>query len=200
MQPDLLIDFEIEPSAKRYELRLLQKADAAVMFALTDANRSYLREWLPWLDTIEGVNDTQNFIQHTLQQAADRQGFVAAIWEMGGIESMQENRLVGVIGLNKIDWQNRIGYIGYWLSESDRGRGIMTIACKVLVDYAFSTLQLDRLVIACAVENQPSRAIPIRLGFRHEGVARAVEWLYDRLVDHDIYVLLQREWQSQNNV
>jgi ribosomal-protein-serine acetyltransferase len=88
MQPDLLIDFEIEPSAKRYELRLLQKADAAVMFALTDANRSYLREWLPWLDTIEGVNDTQNFIQHTLQQAADRQGFVAAIWEMGGIESM----------------------------------------------------------------------------------------------------------------
>ena len=199
MQKDLLIDFAIEPSAQRYELRLLQKADAAEMFALTDANRDYLRQWLPWLDAISGVNDTQNFIQHTLQQAADRQGFVAAIWEMSGVDPMLENRLVGVIGLNKIDWQHRIGYVGYWLSKSDRGRGIMTNACRRLVDYSFSQLQLDRLVIACATQNQPSRAIPMRLGFQSEGVVRDAEWLYDRFVDHDIYALCSHEWQSRND-
>jgi ribosomal-protein-serine acetyltransferase len=199
MQKDLAIDFEIGKSGRRYELRLLQKVDAAEMFVLTDANRDYLRQWLPWLDAIEGVNDTQNFIQHTLQQAAERQGFVAAIWELGDGKAMPKDRLVGVIGLNKIEWQDRIGYIGYWLSESDRGRGIMTNACRKLIDYSFSQLQLDRLVIACAVENHLSRAIPLRLGFRHEGVALDAERLYDRFVDHDIYAIRSCQWQSRND-
>ena len=199
MPKDFEIDFEIEPLQQGYALRLLQKDDAAQLFALTDANRDYLREWLPWLDTIEGINDTQNFIQHTIQQATDRQGFAAAIWETGGVEPMPANRLVGIVGLNKIDWQNRVGYIGYWLAASDRGRGIMTEACRRLVDYSFSQLQLDRVVIACAVENQPSRAIPLRLGFQHEGVAREAEWLYDRFVDHDIYAIRSHQWHSRND-
>ncbi len=198
MFEDLLSDFTItsgthaiEPLQQRYELRLLQIDDAAQMFALTDANRDYLREWLPWVDTIEGVNDTQNFIRHTHQQATDRSGFVAAIWKLSGAAQIEKDRIVGVIGLNKIEWQNRIGYIGYWLAESDRGRGIMTGACRILIEYAFLKLNLNRLVIACASENQRSRSIPIRLGFSYEGVARDAEWLYDRFVDHDIYALLR---------
>jgi ribosomal-protein-serine acetyltransferase len=189
--------FAIARSPDRYELRLLQKEDAAALFALTDANRDYLRQWLPWLDAIAGVNDTQNFIEHTRQQAIDLQGFVAAIWELGEV-AVTTDRLVGVIGLNKIAWQHRIGDVGYWLGESDGGRGIMTSACEVLVDYAFSTLNLNRLVIACATQNQRSRAIPVRLGFEHEGVAREAEWLYDRFVDHEIYALLKRDWHSRD--
>ena len=32
------------------ELRLLEPRDSAALFALVDANRGYLREWLPWVD------------------------------------------------------------------------------------------------------------------------------------------------------
>ena len=32
------------------ELDVLNEADAEELFALVDANRAYLREWLPWLD------------------------------------------------------------------------------------------------------------------------------------------------------
>jgi ribosomal-protein-serine acetyltransferase len=56
----------------------------------------------------------------------------------------------------------------------------------------------NRVVIACASKNQRSRAIPERLGFTHEGVAREAEWLYDRFVDSEIYALLNREWNSDN--
>ena len=192
---DRISQFAIGRSPQRYELRLLQKADAAAMFALTDANRDYLRQWLPWLDAIEGVNDTQNFIEHTRQQAIELQGFVAAIWELDPVTT---ERIVGVIGLNKIAWRDRIGDVGYWLGAADCGRGIMTSACKVLVDYAFSTLDLNRLVIVCATQNHRSRAIPVRLGYEHEGVAREAEWLYDRFVDHEVYALLKRDWHSRD--
>jgi hypothetical protein len=40
------------PVGDRYQLRSIQLADAQELFALIDANRSYLRQWLPWLDVV----------------------------------------------------------------------------------------------------------------------------------------------------
>ena len=98
----------------RYELRLLQASDSDELFALTNANRSYLRDWLPWLDSTNSASDTKNFIQSTLEQFAKNQGFVAAICE--------KKSIIGVIGFNQIDWQNKIGYLGYWLAEAYQGK------------------------------------------------------------------------------
>lgn len=175
--------------SERHELRLLQIADAPELFALTDANRAYLRQWLPWLDATKEIADTQSFIESTLRQFANNEALVAAI--------CYDRSIVGTIGFNQIDWQHRSGYIGYWLAESHCGRGMMTTSCQALIGYAFTTLQLNRLVIACATENQRSRAIPERLGFTHEGIEFNAEWLYDRYVNHEIYALFFREWQSR---
>jgi ribosomal-protein-serine acetyltransferase len=168
-----------------HELRLLRISDDEELFALTNVNRDYLRQWLPWLDSVQQINDTRNFIRSTIWQSDDNRGFVAAICYDGDI--------VGTIGFNSIDWQSRIGYIGYWLAASYQGKGIMTISCQSLIDYAFATLKLNRLVIACATENARSRGIPKRLGFTHEGTARDAEWLYNRFVDSEIYALLDRD-------
>jgi ribosomal-protein-serine acetyltransferase len=138
-------------------LRLLQLVDAEELFALTDENRSYLRQWLPWLDLITQVDDTRSFIARTLKHFADREALVAAICYGG--------KIVGLIGFNRIEQWDRIGYIGYWLAESHTGKGIMTKSCESLINYGFTTLKLDRIVITCATENHRSRAIPLRLGF-----------------------------------
>ncbi len=172
----------------RHELRLLQIEDAQELFALTDANRSYLRQWLPWLDLITQVDDTRNFISRTISQFIEHESVVAAIWDRG--------KIVGLVGFNRIDRQDRIGYIGYWLAESARGKGIMTKSCQSLINYGFTTLKLERVVIACATKNHHSRAIPLRLGFIHEGVIRDAEWLYQEFVEHDIYALSIEDWKK----
>src|SRR3712207_9579419 len=61
---------------------------------------------------------------------------------------------------------------------------------------SFLELGLNRVGIACAVENEKSCAIPERLGFRNEGVQRQAEWLYDRFVDHVGYAVLASEWRG----
>ncbi len=170
------------------ELRLLQLADAEELFTLTDTNRRYLRQWLPWLDIIDRVDDTRNFIAKTLKQFAENEGLAAAICDGG--------RIVGLVGFNRIEQQERIGYIGYWLAESHTGKGIMTKSCQSLINYGFTTLKLDRVVIACATENYRSRAIPLRLGFAHTGVIRDAEWLYQEFVEHDIYALSVEDWHK----
>jgi ribosomal-protein-serine acetyltransferase len=187
------------PVSDRYQLRLLQPSDAQELFALTNTNRTYLQQWLPWLQSIEHIDDTRKFIGSTQQQFAEGIGLAASIRDLGGAEDRLLNPvMVGLIGFNRIETQNRIGYVGYWLAAEYQGRGIMTAACRSLIDYAFGKMDLNRIVITCATENKSSRAIPQRLGFTHEGTARDAEWLYDRFVNHEIYALLQREWVSQN--
>jgi ribosomal-protein-serine acetyltransferase len=51
-----------------------------------------------------------------------------------------------------------------------------------------------RLEIRCATHNHTTRAIPERLGFRQEGIARRAEWLYDHFVDLVVYSMLAVEW------
>lgn len=63
-----------------------------------------------------------------------------------------------------INWSNKTAYIGYWLGEEFQGNGIMTKVAKTLTDYAFNELNLNKVEIRAAVENEKSRAIPERLG------------------------------------
>jgi len=41
------------------ELRLLQPEHAKELFAVIDANRATLREWLPWVDATVKVADSE---------------------------------------------------------------------------------------------------------------------------------------------
>ena len=168
-------------------LKTLAEEDAESLFAVTNANRAYLRRWMPWLDGTKTAADSLTFIQSMRVQASNHTGFTAAI--------RVENQIVGVAGFHTIDWNNRIATMGYWLAESHQKHGIMTRAARTLIDFGFAALNVNRVTLSCAVDNQRSRAIPERLGLTHEGTLRDAEWLYTRYVDHAIYSLLQREWQ-----
>jgi ribosomal-protein-serine acetyltransferase len=86
--------------------------------------------------------------------------------------------------------------IGYWLVSEYEGKGIMTRACEVLIDYGFDELGLNRIVIRASTDNVRSQAVPLRLGFTREGVARQAEWLNDRFIDMVVYSMLRSEWHS----
>ena len=141
---------------ERHELRLLQTSDADELFALVDTNRAHLRRWLPWLDSTTQPSDARKFIERSLQQFADNQGFAAAVCLDGHIG--------GVIGYHHIEWSHRIGSFGYWLAESHQGHGIMSASCLAIVSHAFTTLGLNRLVVGCepktpAAEQSPNDSV-----------------------------------------
>jgi len=176
------------PITDRCRLVPLDFADADELFSLTDANRRYLRQWLPWLDSVRGVDDTRTFIRAARAQAARNDGAQLALTVDGNI--------AGVVGHHHVDWRNRSTSIGYWIGESYQGRGMTTAACRVLIARAFEKARLNRVEIRCATGNHRSRAIPVRLGLRQEGILREAEWLYDHFVDHAVYAVLAGEWRA----
>ena len=60
-----------------------------------------------------------------------------------------------------------------------------------MISYAFEELLLNRIEIKCANKNDKSKAIPIKLGFKKEGIIRDAEWLYDHFVDHIVYCIIK---------
>ncbi|WP_042221635.1 GNAT family N-acetyltransferase [Oceanobacillus manasiensis] len=167
------------------ELRLLEPRHAEDIFMLTDKSRSYLRQWLPWVDFTKEVSNSEEHIEGALKQFGDNNGFQAGIWYRG--------KLTGVIGLHGINWANKSTSIGYWLGEEFEGKGLMTSACKAVINYCFNELKLKRIEIRAATENHKSQAIPERLGFQKEGCLRSAEFLYDRYVDHYVYGLIKED-------
>ena len=112
-------------------------------------------------------------------------------------ESWYERQLVGVISYNYVDQGRQQTEIGYWLDQDFQGHGLMTAACRVMVDYGFSYLHLARIEIRCAVANAKSRAIPERLGFDIEGLAPQLDWLSDHYIDTVVYSMSATNWAAK---
>jgi len=170
-------------------LRSLVVDDAPALFLLVDQNRTYLREWLPWVDAQTSVEDSRIFILTTQQQYVSNLGFHTGVWFRG--------QLAGVVGYHSIDWTNKSVEIGYWLGAQFQGHGIVTKACRRLVDYAFEEFKLNRVQIRCATGNKKSCAIIERLGFNREGMTPQAEFLYDHFVDLYIYGMTADEWRAR---
>jgi ribosomal-protein-serine acetyltransferase len=169
-------------------LRVLREDDAAELFALTDANREYLRRWLPWVDLVTSEEDSRSFLATVTAQREAGRGPTFGI--------LSDGALAGVVGFLPVDLVNRVGEIGYWLAPRRQGRGVMTQCCRFVVRYGFLTLDLHRIQIAAGTENRESRAIPERLNFKLEGILRGRENLYGTFIDHAMYSLLRSEFDA----
>src|SRR5580698_10385611 len=168
-------------------LQVLEERYAPEVFSRVDQDRAYLREWLPWVDSTETIDDSRSFIRSTLEQFGSNKGFVAGIWS--------GQNFCGVIGIHKLDLLNRNCEIGYWLGQSFQGQGIITAACRAVVTHLLTERDLNRVVIQCARENEKSCAVPRRLGFTEEGTAREAQFLHGHFHDLRRFVMLKRDWK-----
>jgi ribosomal-protein-serine acetyltransferase len=135
------------------------------------------------MDSVIDVSDTYAYLRAAEKEAYEHTAFKAGIWRHG--------TLIGCIDLHQIDWGNGNARIGYWLDRDHTGHGIMTRAVHLLAEYAFEALDLHRVEIHVATDNQRSRRIPERLGFSTEGTLRQVQRLRGAYHDHALYALLR---------
>lgn len=178
----------IIPIAEGLYLRPVAVTDAPALFSLIDKQRSYLRQWLPFIDSSLEVRDTELFLQY-VSAKGNTHDKVFVI--------MYQHEVSGLISFKAVDYQHRKLEIGYYLSEQQQGKGIMRRSCQALVNYAFETMGMNRIQIKVGIGNFRSSNIPQKLGFKLEGVQHESEFLNGRFHDLEVYSLLQREWQER---
>jgi RimJ/RimL family protein N-acetyltransferase len=96
----------------------------------------------------------------------------------------------------KISEDGQQGEIGFTLSPLYQGQGYGVEAVQGLLDYAFGTLKLHRIVAVTDARNTPSAKLLERLGMRREGHLLQSRQVRGSWRDELVYAMLQSEWQQ----
>jgi ribosomal-protein-serine acetyltransferase len=171
-----------------HQLRLLQMADAPILFDTIQQHRKELRRYLPWVDHTSMVKHSEQFIQHMTRKAYNQEALAFGIW--------YADQFLGIIDIHSWDHSYLCAEIGYWIRPDWQGKGLVLESTQALLQYCFEKLRLNKIAIRFVLDNKRSAQIPIRLGFFKEGIIRKSDTLHGSLVDVVVMGLLRSEWED----
>jgi ribosomal-protein-alanine N-acetyltransferase len=85
---------------------------------------------------------------------------------------------------------------GYVLDRAYWGQGLVPEAARLVLDQAFSTTDVARIVAPIFPENARSRRVAEKLGMTLDGILRSSLLLRGRRWDDAIYSILRPEWEA----
>ena len=111
-----------------------------------------------------------------------------------------DQTLVGAITLDNIRrGPVQAGTLGYWIGAPFARKGYMREAILAVVHHAFAQLDLSRVEAACLPENQPSRGVLEKCGFKYEGVAQSYLQIGGRWRNHVLYANLRHDRRGRTD-
>lgn len=107
-----------------------------------------------------------------------------------------DQKFAGTISFHSISVKNSVSEIGYWMSESMRGKSIASTAVRMLTDYGFATIGFKRVEAMVDIENIASTKLLTSAGYQREGLLRKKISRDDgRQVDMYLFAAIPEEWE-----
>ena len=132
----------------------------------------------------------------TMRREFMQNGFASEDSELFVIEDLAHH-IVGVVTHFKARTPT-MREIGYRLFDQTlAGRGYVTEACTLLIDYLFNVSQYHRIELMTAPENKASVRVAEKCGFTAEGTLRQSFFINGRFRDVTLYSLLRPEWEAR---
>ena len=109
------------------------------------------------------------------------------------IEWKETGRVIGNIAVVRLDGNIDAAEMGYCLSRSFWGRGIMPEALRAVMDYLFDTAGLNRVAACHDVNNPRSGRVMSKAGMQKEGLQRGAGRNNLGICDHIWYASLRSD-------
>ena len=148
--------------------------------------------WLPGVPSPFTAADGEAWLLQQGERAASGSGLGWALADPG------TGSLLGFISLRHLH-ERHDAEVGFWTHPGSRGRGLMTEACRLVVEHAFTDpdcggLGLVRLEVGAAEGNTASRHVIEAAGFTRSGVQRRSLRMHDGTLADDVtYDVLAEE-------
>ncbi|MFD7668637.1 GNAT family N-acetyltransferase [Streptomyces sp. NPDC059788] len=170
------------------ELRPLEPRHAEEYLAHIDRGRQYIGRFIGLADASTDLPSATAFLRSYADKAADDSGRLYGIWTDG--------TLVGGVLFRTFDAAAGTCEVGCWLEESAVGRGLVTRAARLLVDWAVEKRGIHRVEWIVAAGNTPSIRVAERLGMVRDGVLRESKLHGGVRHDVEIWSVLAPEWRE----
>ncbi|AIU67129.1 ribosomal protein S5-alanine N-acetyltransferase [Vibrio coralliilyticus] len=173
-------------------LRTAEPTDGQLISDYFIANRAHLKQWEPRREDafFSEAGWTQRLIKlNELHRMG--LGYYLII-----IDS-ESGDMLGTVSFSNISrFPFHACNLGYSLGENAQGRGVMTRALKMAVNYMFSIQNIHRIMAGYMPRNQRSEAVLNRLGFKQEGFAEDYLLIDGRWEDHNLTSLINPNWKE----
>ena len=168
-------------------LTSLRSEDASPILKWRDDTR-FTRLW----------NSDPLFVRSEMQIREGIEGLAKTERELGfAIRLLEQDRLVGTVGLGEIEWPNRVASLVIAIGcPDDWGKGYGTEATNLLIGYAFNELNLFKLQLTVFEFNSRAIALYEKLRFQREGTFRQFMERDNTRYDMYLYGLLREEWEE----
>ena len=114
------------------------------------------------------------------------------------MDRVSDGSFLGWCSLTRWNPDYRSASLGYCLAEAAWGRGYATEAARALLQWAFDTLDLNRVQAETDTRNAASARVLEKLGFVREGTLREDCVVNGEVSDSWVYGLLRRQWQPSS--
>lgn len=86
-------------------------------------------------------------------------------WLLFTISTLENNAKIGFIGLQLINQEKNIAEVGFMLNQTAQGKGYGYQALKLICQFAFTHLKIQKVSAYCAIENEASWGLLQKSGF-----------------------------------
>jgi len=169
-------------------LRRYEPDDAELLFEAARESGEEVFPFLEWCHPDYQIEESHNWIALVYQKWLKGEWFDFAIFDS------KTQRYLGGCGLNDIRLPQFTANLGYWIRSSETGRGIATESTRLLANFAFAHLALQRVEIVIAADNLASIRVAEKSGAILEGSLRSTLFLHGTPTDALLYSLIPSDF------
>jgi len=121
---------------------------------------------MPWCHAAYSTEESRAWVKSCPARWDEGEAYNFAIYDAG------DGAYLGGCGLSITNRASGIANLGYWVRTSRTRQGVATTATRLLAEFGFEELALNRIEIVVATGNRASLRVAEKAGAVREGVLR----------------------------
>lgn len=162
-------------------------------FDLIDNNRNRIKKTFPvTVSNCVDLKTTEESITKNTQIEKEKTGYYYYV------RNLETNKLIGYLGIKKIDYHISKCEIFYFIDKDFEGQGIISKAVSEVIGFCFNELKMNKVFICTSKINFASQQIALKNGFAQEGILREEFKNHQGILEDVVYFgLLKSDYKNE---
>ena len=180
---DLLLKLEVDDHIYLAKPEMYM---AEELYHVIQDNMTHLKPFLDFIDESVSIKDEENYLRMMLRLQAEGKGRVFIIY--------YDNQLIGTVDIHNVNTHFQRAEVGYWITQAFSGKNIITRCLKVMCDFVFTYLNINKLMLFAEVDNTASNKVATKAHFQYVGQLREHLLTHGHFKDANQYELLKADY------
>jgi RimJ/RimL family protein N-acetyltransferase len=179
-------------AGKFVRLSAFDPGEMSKAFARWNLNSEYVRLLNSSARPMQSVKSNSKWMEKEAEE-------ISAANYYFSIRTLAEDKLLGELGLDVVNWPGRDAFVGLGIGETEYwSKGYGTDVMNILLRFAFTEINLRRVTLTVFEYNPRAIRSYEKAGFRHEGHLRNFLNREGRRWNEIYMGILREEWLEQN--